>query len=443
MLRIRYHASLLVWLNGSDNPPPADVEQMYLDVETQTHWPNPTLSSASAKPTTVSGKSGVKMSGPYDYVAPSYWYMDQDKYGGGYGFNTETSPGPAVPNVGSLKKFIPSDQLWPSVNTVWELHSGGGKFRSLGTFDDAMKATYGAPQTIQDYARISQAMTYNGERAMYEAYSRNKYTSTGVVQWMLNNAWPSLIWHLYDYYLDTGGGYYGTKKACEPLHVQYSYDDHSVVVVNSTYQSAGALTVAARVYDSDLKELFSKELHTDVAADTSLRAIPIPDAVFSTSSNIYFVDLTLKKNSGEVVSRNFYWVPSTLTAFNWSKTDWAYTPVTQHEDMTALEKLPTAKVEAESHLETSADGKTVQIRLHNPSKALAFQVSVAARNTHGEGIVPAVWSDNYVELMPGESRTLTATLPAGAAEGAVVVVSGWNIPEQTLHLSSAKMVASR
>jgi exo-1,4-beta-D-glucosaminidase len=443
MLRIRYHASLLVWLNGSDNPPPADVEQMYLDVEAQTHWPNPTLSSATAKPTTVSGKSGVKMSGPYDYVAPSYWYMDQYKYGGGYGFNTETSPGPAVPNVGSLKKFIPSDQLWPSVNTVWELHSGGGKFRSLGTFDDAMKATYGTPQTIQDYARISQAMTYNGERAMFEAYSRNKYTSTGVVQWMLNNAWPSVIWHLYDYYLDTGGGYYGTKKACEPLHVQYSYDDHSVVVVNSTYQPAGALAVAAKVYDSNLKELFSKELHTDVAADTSLRAIPIPDAVFSTSSNIYFVDLTLKKSSGEVVSRNFYWVPSTLTAFNWPKTDWAFTPVTQHEDMTVLEKLPIAKVEAASHLEASADGKTVQIRLHNPSKALAFQVSVAARNTHGEDIVPAVWSDNYVELMPGESRILTATLPAGAAEGAVVVVSGWNIPEQTLHLSSTKLVASR
>ncbi len=443
MLRIRHHASLLVWLNGSDNPPPADVEQMYLDVEAQTHWPNPTLSSASAKPTTVSGKSGVKMSGPYDYVAPSYWYIDQDKYGGGYGFNTETSPGPAVPNIGSLKKFIPSDQLWPSVNTVWELHSGGGKFKSLGTFDTAMKATYGTPQTIQDYARISQAMTYNGERAMYEAYSRNKYTSTGVVQWMLNNAWPSVIWHLYDYYLDTGGGYYGTKKACEPLHVQYSYDDHSVVVVNSTYQPAGALAVTAKVYDSDLKELFSKELHVDVGADTSLRAIPIPDSVFSTSSKIYFVDLILKKNTGDVVSRNFYWVPSTLTAFDWPKTDWAYTPVTQHEDMTVLEKLPTAKVDAESHLETSADGKTVQIRLHNPSKALAFQVAVAARDTHGEDIVPAVWSDNYVELMPGESRILTATLPASAADGAVVVVSGWNIPEQTLHFSSAKMVASR
>jgi exo-1,4-beta-D-glucosaminidase len=443
MLRIRHHASLLVWLNGSDNPPPANVEQMYLNVEAQTNWPNPTLSSASAKPTTVSGKSGVKMSGPYDYVAPSYWYIDQDKYGGGYGFNTETSPGPAVPNVVSLKKFIPADQLWPTVNKVWELHSGGGKFRSLGTFDDAMKAAYGAPQTIEDYARISQVMTYDGERAMYEAYSRNKYTSTGVVQWMLNNAWPSVIWHLYDYYLDAGGGYYGTKKACEPLHVQYSYDDHSVVVVNSTYQPVAGLAVTAKVYDADLKELFSKELRVDVAADASLRAIPVPDSVFSGASKVYFVDLTLKQNAGEAVSRNFYWIPAKLTVFDWPKTDWAYTPVTQHEDMTVLESLPQAKVDASLHIEAGAEGKTVQVRVQNPSKALAFQVSLAVRDANGADIAPAVWSDNYIELMPGESRILTTTLRAHAPEDAVVVLSGWNVPKQTLHLSSAKLVAAR
>ena len=92
MLRLRQHASLLVWLNGSDNPPPADVEKAYLQVEAETHWPNPVLSSASGTPTTVTGESGVKMTGPYDYVAPSYWYVDRHN-GGAFGFNTETSPG--------------------------------------------------------------------------------------------------------------------------------------------------------------------------------------------------------------------------------------------------------------------------------------------------------------------------------------------------------------
>ena len=93
-------------------------------------------------------------------------------------------------------------------------------------------------------------MAYDSERAMFEAYSRNKYSSTGVIQWMLNNAWPSLIWHLWDYYLQPAGGYYGVKKACEPLHVMYSYDDRSVAVVNSMYQPGLNLSVTAKLFDS-------------------------------------------------------------------------------------------------------------------------------------------------------------------------------------------------
>ncbi len=77
-------------------------------------------------------------------------------------------------------------------------------------------------------------MAYDGERAMFEAYRRNQYTSTGVIQWMLNNAWPSTIWHLYDYFLQPAGGYFGTRKANEPVHIQFSYDDRSVVLVNSS-----------------------------------------------------------------------------------------------------------------------------------------------------------------------------------------------------------------
>ncbi len=118
------------------------------------------------------------------------------------------------------------------------LHFGGGEFVNLKVFDSAMEAVYAKPNSADDYERMAQTMEYDSERAMFEAYSKNKYTSTGVIQWMLNNAWPSMIWHLYDYYLDTGGGYFGTKKACEPLHIQYSYDDRSIVVVNSTYADA-------------------------------------------------------------------------------------------------------------------------------------------------------------------------------------------------------------
>src|SRR5215470_5896696 len=195
MLRLRSHPSLLMWLNGSDNPPPHDREVAYLDVEKETHWPRPVISSATAKETDVTGKSGVKMSGPYDYVPANYWIIDT-KAGGAYGFNTETSPGPAVPPVEELKTFLPEDKLWP-INDVWNFHAGGGKFKTIDLYANAIEKRYGEPKSAADFAWKSQAMTYEGQRAMFEAYGRNKYKSTGIIQWMLNNAWLGLIWHLY------------------------------------------------------------------------------------------------------------------------------------------------------------------------------------------------------------------------------------------------------
>ena len=279
MLRLRHHASLLVWLNGSDHHPTADVEQAYLDVEKETGWPNPTLSSASGAPSTVTGPSGVKMSGPYNYVSPEYWYVDT-QHGGAFAFNTETSPGPAIPQPDSLVKFLPPQDRWP-IGEVWDYHAGGGDFMNVDVFNTAMKTTYGWPDSMDAYSKLAQTMTYDGERAMFEAYTRNKYTSTGVIQWMLNNAWPSVIWHLYDYYLQTGGGYFGTKKACEPLHVQYSYDDHSIYAVSSLPVATPSLQVQADVYDLDLKSVFHQTKTVNLAADGSQRVLDIPARYFS------------------------------------------------------------------------------------------------------------------------------------------------------------------
>jgi exo-1,4-beta-D-glucosaminidase len=436
MLRVRYHASLLVWLNGSDGPPPADVESAYLRIESETHWPNPTLSSASQTPTSVSGQSGVKMTGPYDFVAPSYWYVDS-KNGGAYGFNTETSPGPAIPNLASLRKFIPADQLWPP-NATWSYHYGGGGFKNLNVFNDAMDATYTPPTSVEDYVQLSQTITYDGERAMFEAYGRNKYTSTGVIQWMLNNAWPSMIWHLYDYYLDADGGYFGTKKACEPLHIQYSYDDHSIFVVNSTYEPASKLTASVRVFDLNLKPLFSTEKQLESPADSSTRAVDIPASAFSTNSSVYFVELKLKDEHGEIISRNFYWIPAKLTTFDWAKTNYTHTPALQYEDMKALRSLPKASVEAKTRTVDSPQERIVELELHNPSAALAFQISAAVRTETGDLVAPVLWSDNYIELMPGESRTLTAILPKNAPATPSILVTGWNIRSQTLHVEKSE-----
>jgi len=275
-------------------------------------------------------------------------------------------------------------------------------------------------------------MEYDSERAMFEAYSKNKYVSTGVIQWMLNNAWPSMIWHLYDYYLDAGAGYFATKKACEPLHIQYSYDDGSVVVVNSTYDSVAGLHASVHVHNLAWKELYGSEATVNASLDSAQRVFSIPESLYSGAERLFFIDLTLSDASGHVVSRNFYWVPGTLTSFDFPKTDFTHTPAARHEDLTALTNLPPAKVLAHAEIENTPRGRELRVHLDNSTAALAFQVRAAVRTQSGGLIAPVFWSDNWIELVPGESRTLTALLPQDASQTPVVQIEGWNIGSETI-----------
>jgi len=434
MLRLRNHPSLFVWLNGSDNPPPENVERAYLKVAKETGWPNPILSSASATPTPVTGPTGVKMTGPYDYVPPSYWLTDT-QHGGAYGFNTETSPGPAIPVEESLRKMIPKDHLWP-IGEVWTYHAGGGRFQDIHIFNEALNKTYGMPTSLDDFVRKSQAMAYDGERAMFEAYARNKYTSTGIIQWMTTNAWPSLIWHLYDYYLQPGGGYFGTKKACEPLHVQYSYDDRGVVLVNNDPRAHANLTVTARALDFELNEIFAKELTADIAEDSVKTLFAIPPFPKS-ESGVYFVKLSARDSGGKELSSNFYWLPATPSTLDWNKTNGtAYTPIAAFEDLTPLNHLARAGLRGLARIQVQEHVPTVTVELHNPSNSLAFQVRLAIEED-GREVLPVLWDDNYVTLLPGESRSVRASYPSSATPGgsAVVRVEGWNFDGLTIPVS--------
>ncbi|MBV9482896.1 MAG: beta galactosidase jelly roll domain-containing protein [Acidobacteria bacterium] len=435
--RLRSHPSLVMWLNGSDNPPPPDVEQSYLGMEKQLLWPNPVISSASAKPAGYSDSSGVKMTGPYEYVAPSYWLMDSSAQaapvqcqtggcGGAYGFNTETSPGPAVPPIESLKNFIPKDHLWP-IDEYWNYHAGGGAFKDLHVFTEALERRYGKVDNVEDYAFKSQMMTYEAMRAMFEAYSRNKYTSTGVIQWMLNNAWPSLIWHLYDYYLRPAGGYFGSKTALQPLDPMYGYDDHSIWLVSSQYHDAGNLKLSAKVYNLDLTEKFSQEQMVNAPADSTNRIFVLPE--IQGLSPTYFLRLTLEDTAGKLVGSNFYWLSTAAETLDWERTTWFTTPTASYADFTALKQLPKVQLNVSSRSERRNDIGITHVTLENPGKDLAFFIRLKVnKGPGGEEILPVVWQDNYVSLLAGEKRELTASYRASDLGTArpTVEIRGWN-----------------
>jgi exo-1,4-beta-D-glucosaminidase len=429
--RLRNHPSVLVWLYGSDNPPPADVEEMYLKILKDLRWPNPSISSASQAPTTVTGPSGVKMTGPYDYVPPSYWLVDK-KLGGAHGFNTETGPGPAIPPLESLKRFLPADHLWP-IDEVWSYHAGGSRFQTIDLFTEALTARYGRATSLADFIRKSEAMAYEGQRAMFEAYARNKFASTGVIQWMLNNAWPSVIWHLYDYYLVPAGGYFGTKKACEAAHVQYSYDDDSVSVVNGHAHPLTGLKVTARLYDLEAKELGSREATVDAPPDSSTKAFDLPRVAGLPAT--YFLRLQMR-DASRLLSDNSYWLSTRPDVMDWEKTKGtAYTPQSAYGDLTGLGALPDARLTLTSRVETSGDAETCHVTVRNAGQALAFMVRLRlTRGKGGDDLTPIFWEDNYVSLLPGEERVITGRYELASLEGKapVLEVDGWNVRPVTV-----------
>jgi exo-1,4-beta-D-glucosaminidase len=425
--RLRTHPSVFVWFNASDGPPPPPIETMYLEILKKLRWPNPVVSSAAADSTPVSGKSGVKMTGPYEYVPPMYWLVDT-RAGGAYGYNTETSPGPAIPPKDSLRRFIPKEHLWP-IDEYWNYHAGGGRFTTVNVFTDGLSRRYGTATSLDDYDRKAQAMAYDGQRAMFEAYGRNKYTSTGVIQWMLNNSWPSLIWHLYDYYLVPAGGYFGTKKALEPVHVQYDYDSNSVSVVNSTYQNLKRLKVSARIINVDAKEVAVEDGVIDLPADAVVKALDLPKP--GTLSVTYFLKLRLQDAGGKPVSDNFYWLSTKPDTMAWEKRrGTAYTPQLDFGDLSGLNSLSQVKLQIKADTRVQGDQSIVRVRVKNPSAGIAFMVH--PRLTQGEDgfdIVPVFWDDNYFSLLPGEEKTVEARYARSSAGGrrAVLKIEGYNI----------------
>jgi exo-1,4-beta-D-glucosaminidase len=429
--RLRSHPSLLVWLNGSDEAPPPDIEKESLATIEERNWPNPVLSSAADRTSTLTGRSGVKMSGPYDYVPPEYWYLDKDKLGGAFGFNTETGPGAAIPLASSIRRTLPQTSWWP-IDEQWNYHAGLGKFAQYSNFNNAMNATYGPPGDLDDYEREAQLMAYDGERAMFEAYGAKKYTSTGVIQWMLNNAWPSFIWHLYDYHLVPGGGYYGARKANEPLHIQYRYDDRGVAVVNSTLTPHRNLTASATVFDLDGTQIFSQGSPVTIEADGVAYLFSIPVQTATT-----LLKLDLHDERGTLISENLYWLPARLATLDWEKSTYVNTPALSYADMRDLAKLPPASVSATAAL--APDGRTV-VRLTNSGKSIAFFLHLrAVKAGADEDIAPVFWDDNFISLLPGESRDLHLS---GLRNAKIEIkLAGWNLPPRTLRVAPDTVAA--
>ncbi|WP_053709409.1 glycoside hydrolase family 2 protein [Streptomyces sp. NRRL B-3648] len=440
--RLRGHPSVLSFLIGSDFAPDATIEKNYLDALRAADWPTPVVPSASDRPSPELGASGMKMTGPYDWVPPGYWYAKRE--GGATGFNSETSAGPSIPTLDSLRRMMTPaelDTLWKDPDARQYHRSPSSVFGTLRIYDDALAGRYGTPTSLTDYVRKAQLAQYENVRAQFEAYGRNAgdpdRPATGVIHWMFNSGWTSLHWQLTDRYLDQNGSYFGAKKANEPLHIQYAYDDRSVVVVNNRPAPARGLTARATLFDPDGTQRYDRTV-TGVTADgggAHGTALTLPSSV-SGLARTYLLRLVLTDADGTEVSRNVYWLSAKADTLDWNRTTWYYTPTTGYADLKGLASMDRVPVSATAATRSS-DGMsttTVSLRHSGSGTTPALLTDIHLVDAQGKPVLPVRWSDNEVSLWPGESVTLTATYRTSDLHGSApgVRVSGWNTPERTV-----------
>lgn len=352
------------------------------------------------------------MTGPYEYVGPDYWYLDT-RIGGAEGFNSETGPGLNIPQEETLRRMLGED-LWPQ-GPAWAFHctASDSGMNSPAYLNAAMEGLWGKAEDLQDYLRKAHAMDYDSVRSMYEAFRCNIPRTTGVVHWMLNSAWPSLYWQLYDWYGNPTAGYYGARKGCGPVQLVFNYADHCVWAVNDAV-SAFSGTARMRIYDADSRLVREECLPLESHARR-------PQMLFEDIAGPCFLALDLTDSEGNPVSDNFYCLPSQDNQYAWDKAQWWGTPIGTYADLSFVTRLPEARIRKE--VLPSEEGYTVI--LTNESDVIAYQNILKAVSEDGSLEAEAFWSENFLTLLPHESKTVHCRLPHGKP-AVKISLSAWN-----------------
>lgn len=419
ILRIRNHPSLLVWTGGNEGHARKELYDAMRDGVASLDGTRPFIPSSSGyakQPAGWNGSwpdnkpAGVYSGGPYSWQDAAEYYKRANA-GKDWVFKDETGL-PSQPPYASLPKIIsnlvPDPKLPYPLNDTWGYHdacTGNGHYE---LYYDAMKERYGAPVSMKDFSDKMQLVNADGYRGIFEAAGHKLNDNGGVMLWKLNAAFPSVVWQVYDWYLEPNAGYYFMQRACEPVHIQLNLDDSAVAVINRSYILQNGLKAEADIYNME-----GRLMHHQ-SASVSLKGSDLKE-LFSLSQQlagqqgVSFIMLHLKDAQGRLVSSNTYWLQA-------------------KHDYTSLASMKKTGVEVKlnSALKNKNEN-SYTITVTNRSQLLAFFLNPQVMNGEDE-IMPCYWSDNYFSLAPGESRTVMVRVPAALQKpGATIRVSGWNV----------------
>ena len=389
--RIRNHPSLALYCGRNEGNPPEPLDSGLRNLLSQLQPDMHYISSSSFGP--VSG------GGPYRAMPVKFYFEKRatEKIHSELGM-------PNMVSYESLKQMLPDSSLWP-INRLWGVHDFNLESAQYGySFIQQMNDNFGPSDSLKEWLSLAQWINYQGYRAMFEAQGKNRM---GLLLWMSHPSWPSMVWQTYDYYFEPTAAYFGCKKACEPLHIQWNPLSDSIEVVNYRNSNGTDLTAIMEIFNIDGAVKLKKKIAVDCPEDHIVRCCPMEYP--SGLSGVYFVRLTLKKGSS-IISENFYWREQ------------------KDGDLKAVRDLPKIKLETKTKTARKGSRYYLTATMINKTKYPALMVKLSVIGSRSkERMLPVIFSDNYISLMPGEKRIVTMELQDADTRGeqAEVVVTGY------------------
>ncbi|MGC2163074.1 MAG: LamG-like jellyroll fold domain-containing protein [Silvibacterium sp.] len=395
ILRYRNHPSIVMWCGRNEGVPQPIINQGLIALTHSldgTRYYSPSSNQVNLLP-----------SGPYSYEDPADYY---DKIDQGFAVEIGTS---SLPTLEWFSRWIPKVDRWP-ITDDWAYHN----WHPHDELNKHMQAQFGAAGSLEEYVRQAQMMNYVDYRAIFEGFNAHLWApNSGRLLWMTQPSWPSMLWGILSSDYDTQASYYGTKKACEPVHVQLDLATNDVQVINTTRNPLLQVKVDADVYALDGKLLLHRDATLDAATDDVTRALHV-DLDPLLGDTTVFVHLALHAQSGALLSQNFYWRAASDAGY------------------LALDTMAPAHVTLSAHQVSGAElanGRRIEVQLKDTSAVAALNTKlVTTRAADGSEVLPAFYSDNYISLLPGEERTVTIDIPEADAKQALKLkVRGWNV----------------
>jgi hypothetical protein len=424
IMRIRNHPSLLVWTGGNEGHARKELYDFMRNSIIKLDGTRPFIPSSSGFAKLPEGwdmtwpdnmPTGVYSGGPYTWTDPKVYYSKAIA-GNDWVFKDETGI-PSQPPYNILPKIIPNlvwDKTLPfPLNNTWGYHDAATGNGRWDLYYYEMIKRYGEAVSMEDFCDKMQLMNAMGYQGIFEAAGHKLNDIGGVMLWKLNAAFPSVVWQVYDWFLQPNAGYFFMQNACEPVHIQLNISNMSVMVLNRTYKPVPNLVANVEVFDINSKPLFKREAKISMKPSDVREIIPIA-SVMKKAKGVVFVILSLKDSAGDVISRNTYWLEA-------------------NDDFKALNEMPETTVEAEILTDDPGmDQNTWTVKISNNSDRIAFFIRPQLM-FYGEEVRPSYWSSGYFTLAPYESTTIKVSSPVSVFHGLPEIkISGWNVKAQQL-----------